>query len=254
MDPVRRQAVQPWDSLPVPPEIELVPLEGATVGFSPWPMAQMIKVDGTGPADVQATVEAARAVARERGKAILAWWIAAEHDHLVPALEACGIVNEDPPGFEAVENAMVLVQAPAGRSDPAVEVRMSETWEDFLAGHEVVKAAFGLPDQSEEELRANFELSRRGPGRGFLARLDGRPVGSSFSAPGEAGVNLFGGAVAEDARGRGVYRAMVQARWDWAVELGTPALTVQAGRMSRPILEHLGFEFVEPVRVFVDVL
>ena len=55
-------------------------------------------------------------------------------------------------------------------------------------------------------------------------------------------------------RGRGVYRSLVQARWDWAVELGTPALTVQAGRMSRPILERLGFEFVEPVRVYVDNL
>ena len=42
-------------------------------------------------------------------------------------------------------------------------------------------------------------------------------------------------------RGRGAYRALVRARWDVAVERGTPALTVSAGAMSRPILERLGF-------------
>jgi hypothetical protein len=46
----------------------------------------------------------------------------------------------------------------------------------------------------------------------------------------------------------------VLARWDLAVERGTPALTVQAGRMSRPICERMGFGFVEAVRVFVDNL
>jgi hypothetical protein len=39
-----------------------------------------------------------------------------------------------------------------------------------------------------------------------------------------------------------------------AVDRGTPALTVQAGRMSRPILERSGFEPVVDVRLFVDSL
>jgi len=51
-----------------------------------------------------------------------------------------------------------------------------------------------------------------------------------------------------------VYRALTLARWDLAVERGTPALTVQAGRMSLPICERLGFQLVEPVRLFVDRL
>ena len=45
-------------------------------------------------------------------------------------------------------------------------------------------------------------------------------------------------------RGRGIYRALVRARWDDAVACGTPALTVLAGRLSGPILEKLGFEVV----------
>jgi len=71
---------------------------------------------------------------------------------------------------------------------------------------------------------------------------------------GDAGLNLFGGSVLPEARGRGVYRALIQARWDLAVANGTSCLTVQAGRMSRPIVERAGFEFLAPVRVYVDDL
>jgi hypothetical protein len=53
-------------------------------------------------------------------------------------------------------------------------------------------------------------------------------------------------------RGRGIYRALVRARWDEAERRGTPALVVQAGKMSRPILERLGFETVCEVHTLVD--
>jgi hypothetical protein len=53
-------------------------------------------------------------------------------------------------------------------------------------------------------------------------------------------------------RGRGIYRALVRARWDEAVRRGTPALVVQAGRMSKPILERLGFETVCEMHALVD--
>ena len=68
----------------------------------------------------------------------------------------------------------------------------------------------------------------------------------------EAAVLLLGGAVLPEARGRGCYRALVQARWEDAVARGTPALVVQAGEMSRPILERLGFQQVATMRVLVD--
>jgi len=88
----------------------------------------------------------------------------------------------------------------------------------------------------------------------LYAAIDGRIVGASHAAFGRAGINLFGAAVVPEARGRGVYRSLVLARWDLAVERGTPALTVQAGRMSRPLCERMGFVFVDAVRVFVDEL
>jgi hypothetical protein len=51
-----------------------------------------------------------------------------------------------------------------------------------------------------------------------------------------------------------VYTAMVHARWRVAVERRTPALTITAGRMSRPICERMGFQYLEPISIFVDGL
>jgi GNAT superfamily N-acetyltransferase len=67
-----------------------------------------------------------------------------------------------------------------------------------------------------------------------------------------SGINLSGSSVLPAARGRGVYRALVAARWDEAVERHLPALTVQAGVMSAPILERLGFESVGTQLVLCD--
>jgi hypothetical protein len=44
----------------------------------------------------------------------------------------------------------------------------------------------------------------------------------------------------------------VRARWETAVERGTPALTVGAGAMSGPILERLGFERVGRIDCLLD--
>ena len=80
-----------------------------------------------------------------------------------------------------------------------------------------------------------------------LASRDGEPVGAARALFLRFGVNLSGGAVAPTARSQGVYRALINARWNDAVAAGTPALTVQAGHMSRPILDRLGFVTVSQI-------
>jgi GNAT superfamily N-acetyltransferase len=255
-EPVRRLALCPFHELPLSPDVEEVELDGAFIAINGWPTAQIVGIRGDGPADVGATVEAARTVARERGKTIVAWWVPPDRDSLAPALEAAGLVNQDTPGLEAIENALALVQPLRGERVEGVEVRMTETWDDYRAGARVVENAFRMPPVSDDDLRARYDDYRHpdNPGRGFLALLDGRVVGTAFASFGAAGMNLFGGAVLPEDRGRGVYRALVQARWEAASARGTPALTVQAGRMSRPICERLGFIFLAPVRIFVDSL
>jgi GNAT superfamily N-acetyltransferase len=253
---VRRLAVDPFGELPTPREVELVDLDGAIVGINPWPGAQVVRPVGVSPSGVAATVESARAVARERGKQVLAWWITREHDELAPALEDAGLVNADTPGFEAIENGMALTSPPTGNPAEHVRIGVVNEWKERAAAGDVTREAFGLPEIPEEERRARFEeyLAARDLGLSLYAAIDGRIVASAYGAFGTAGVNLFGASVAPDARGQGVYRSLVLARWNLAVERGTPALTVQAGRMSRPICERMGFGFVEAVRVFVDNL
>lgn len=76
-----------------------------------------------------------------------------------------------------------------------------------------------------------------------VAELDGEPVGAAWSSftPGSPFVGLFGGATVPEARGRGLYRALVAARLREAAARGARVATVDAGPMSRPILERLGF-------------
>jgi GNAT superfamily N-acetyltransferase len=81
-------------------------------------------------------------------------------------------------------------------------------------------------------------------------RRRSRRDGASSLPP--AGVHLAGAGVLPAARGRGVYHALVAARWREGIARGTPALTVQAGDMSRPILEQLGFVAVAETSVLCD--
>jgi GNAT superfamily N-acetyltransferase len=252
---VQRQALHPFFVLPTPPTTQRFELGGAELAITPYPNAQMA-FPTTLDVDVAALVERSREIAREHGKTAIAWWIAPEHDALAPALEALGVTNKDTPGYEAVENAMALVSEPRGARPAGVEVRPVGSFEDYLGGMAVNERSFGFPPLPEEEKRQRYAeyLDETELGQAFVAVVDGQVVGAAYGAFGSAGLNLFGGAVLEEFRGRGIYRALTFARWDRALERGTPALTVQAGRMSRPICERLGFDLVAPARVFVDDL
>jgi GNAT superfamily N-acetyltransferase len=251
-------ALHPFRELPTYPGVERIAQDGILLDLSPYPSAQIVEPLDLGPAEVPAAVAATRAIARDRGKRILAWWISSEHAHLVPALEDEGIVNADTPGFEAIENAMVLVDAPSAGFDPAIAVSEVGCYDDFVAAMYVLMEAFAIPDDMRAEAVREFpkrwdEYTMPGnPGRQYVAKIGDEVVGTAGAALGNAGINLFGGSVAEHARGRGVYRALIAARWDEAVRHGSPALTVQAGKMSMPILAKLGFAPVGKVRVYVD--
>ena len=159
----------------------------------------------------------------------------------VGLLHALACVTEPPPG-------------PAG-----VDVTRVETFDDYLAAFQVMWEAFKTPEQRREEqrphLRSEFDAAARADVPvTFLARVDGHPVGSGRSVYSDRGVFLIAGAVVEGARGRGVYRALVRARWDDAVARGTPALITEADPgTSYPILKRVGFVDVCTIRRLEDV-
>ncbi len=258
---VRELALHPFRELPSAPGFERIERDGYLLVLNPFPSAQVVEPIDVTPEAVGTAVESARRTARERGKSLLAWWVGPERHDLEEQLEAAGLVHEDTPGFEAVENAMVLLEPPRVRAAAsAVEVKQTETYEEFVAATQVTMDAFDFPEAMRAESIA--EAPKRweeytaptNPGRQFIASIDGRVVGAAFAVLGAAGVNLFGGSVLEEARGRGVYQSLIAARWEAAVARDTPALTVQAGRMSKPIVERLGFAEVGQAHIYVDTI
>jgi hypothetical protein len=184
------------------------------------------------------------------------WWIgpSAQPANLVEILLMRGFQPaEDGPELRA----MVLTSAPPEPA-PGIEVRRVETFEDYLASREVQWDAFEVPEDRREVQRAHvrdeFEESmEHGTPVTFLGMLDGRRAATGMAIPSDRGVFLIAGSTATWARGRGLYRALVRARWDYAVEHGTPALVTEALiDTSYPILRRLGFVEVCTIRRFQE--
>jgi GNAT superfamily N-acetyltransferase len=255
----RQQAISPLLALPVAPGWRRVDAEHCHVILHPFPYPQIVSARLDLPVTkLTDAIEEAREVVRAHGRGILVWITRPELPWLDDELARCGLKNEDSNGFEAVENAMVLIQAPDGDGGDAVDVVAVESFAEFAAGTRVENAAFEMPEADCAEVEAGLEerwteyTTANSPYRRWNAYLDGRAIGAASGVLGPGGLNLFGGGVLPDARSRGVYRALVKARWEHAVELGTPALTVQAGRMSMPVLERLGFQWIASMRTYVD--
>jgi hypothetical protein len=220
---VRELALHPFRELPSAPGFERIERDGYLLVLNPFPSAQVVEPIDLSPEEIEKAVDSARQVARERGKSLLAWWVEPDCRDLEERFEAAGLVHQDTPGFEAVENAMVLLEPPRARAATGVEVKQTETYEEFVAATHVVMDAFDFPEAMRAESIA--EAPKRweeyttpsNPGRQFIALIDGGVVGAAFAVLGAAGVNLFGGSVLEEARGRGVYQALIAARWQAAV-------------------------------------
>jgi predicted N-acetyltransferase YhbS len=204
--------------------------------------------------DVDRALAETRAWFAGRGRTIYTWFVstASTPSGLAERLLDRGL---QPDQLDPVYAGMTLEHEPQGIE--GVEVRRRETYEDALAAVEISWRSFDFtPEQIERARaahRARYELWKDdGRFDGFIALVDGEIVGSGAARYFESGVYLMGGNVAEEARGRGVYRALVRARWDEAARRGTPALVVQAGQMSKPILERLGFRTVCEVHALLD--
>jgi hypothetical protein len=186
------------------------------------------------------------------------WWISdrARPANLIELLQERGFTETQDSAHEL--RALVLTSPPA--EIPAeIEVRRIETYDDFLAAREVQWTGFDTPEDrravQRAHLRSDYEESiAAGVPVGFLALLDGRPAATGMAVPSTRGVFLIAGTTAPWARGRGLYRALVRARWEYAVERGTPALVVQAVvDTSYPILQRLGFAEVGTIRRYEEV-
>jgi GNAT superfamily N-acetyltransferase len=136
--------------------------------------------------------------------------------------------------------------APAvGDVDPGIDLRWETDVETARDSHRVGVAVFGGSMPPEAELAEAAARGRRDALSGsgsVVAYLDGVPVGSGGLSLVAGVARLWGGAVREEARGRGVYRALVDARIRRGLEHGASMALVK-GRVetSGPILRRMGF-------------
>jgi GNAT superfamily N-acetyltransferase len=157
-------------------------------------------------------------------------------------LRSAGLRDPDPP-FDPVAAAMILTSEPPPA--PGIEVRRIETFEEHLAGLEIILSGNWTQEAADDErrfARRTYERRERRGASEWLALVDGTPVAHALAEPSPIGLFLAGGATLPEARGQGCYRALVRARWDEAMRLGLPGLAVQAQYgSSAPILRRLGF-------------
>jgi hypothetical protein len=183
--------------------------------------------------------------------------------HLGPSSRPVNLLDElasrgfAPPVHRPGEvRALALTTEPEAQGD--VDVRPVETYEQFVAARESAWEAFGAPEEQRETERPLLhqgydDMQRSGLPLMFIAHMGGRIAGSAIAVPSKRGVLLGGGSVATDARGKGVYRAMVRTRWEYAVARRTPALVTHANTgTSYPILLRLGSEEIGSVRRLED--
>jgi hypothetical protein len=210
-------------------------------------------VSGVETDDVEGTVAETRQLTAGRSTI---WWLgpSTRPVDLEERLRAMGF--RDPPDRAVDLVAMATVVPPD--APEGVDVRRVETLDDYARAAELRWDAFGVPEHRREEERGGLEDAYRrtveaGSVVYYVAYVDGRPAATGACVVSPRGLLLFGGATAAWARGRGLYRALVRARWDEAVARGTPALVVEADpRTSEPILRSLGFVEVCRLRRLED--
>ena len=166
-------------------------------------------------------------------------------------------LGAEPNPTQSESTAMVLDHEPP-ESPESVALRRVGTFEDYVTRWEIIFEAFRMPEGEREDVRATLavrwpEIAADETGWDYLALIDGVPAAMGGARRTEPGpLYLSGGATLPSGRGRGLYRALVRARWEDAVRLGSAALVVQASDMSRPILEQLGFRATGAIRLLAD--
>lgn len=252
-------ALYPGDFLPDPkPPFERI--EGDGVRYFVTPSWIGVGKQRLEPEGVPAAIEAARSLARERGRTKIEWSLGPEAlpEDLAERLLEAGLVRADEPPFARSSAAMVLTSSPPPPPSGVV-VRVVETLDDFRSSDGIYAVGFETPKEDRAAWDATLEqrwVSYQDADHvlQLVACIDGVPVAAATALVAPIGVYLGGAATLPEARGRGAFRALVHARWEEAVRRGTPCLAVEAGPQSRPVLERLGFQRVGEFEAFLDLL
>jgi hypothetical protein len=221
---------------------------------SPSSLSSLSSLSSTVDDEIAATVGEIRQLTTGCSEVVWNVGSSATPPDLPERLRTYGLVDPEPP-YDPVCAAMVLETEPP--RVPDVVVTRVETFEQHLAGLEIMLAASAWSEAAaadqRERARDTFERRTRRGGFQWLAWVEGEPAAFAAADRAEAGLFLAGGSTRPAARGRGCYRALVRARWEESVRLGSPGLAVQSQyATSAPVLRGLGFTEVAQVHTLLD--
>lgn len=183
-----------------------------------------------------------------KGGALVLEWKVYGHDlpvDLGRRLAAVGFEPDEPETLIVFDLAAGLAgEAVAGAAVVGLEIRRVTDLPGLADFTAAAGAAFGHGRAWQDERLNQFGPRLTDPAASFyVAYAHGRAVASAraeFPA-GRSFAGLWGGGTVPEYRGRGIYRALVQARAEEAQRRGYRFLRVDARETSRPILERLGF-------------
>jgi GNAT superfamily N-acetyltransferase len=255
---IRELAENPNVHQPMSPGRELVADPGGRwavyLGSGSGPHSATVQRVRVGDGEVEAALPEIRSFLRERGRGGAEWELgeSCTPADLVARLLELGLRRD---AEEPFATGMVLRGPLGGSAPPEVTTRRVASLEELVLAREIQRAAFCIGDEELglEQTRADF-AAEGVTGATFLGFVNGEAVSAAYASYTPLGLLLFGGATLPAFRGRGAYRALVAARAEEAAARGTPALVTHAGRMSRPILERLGFVPVARIDRLIDVL
>lgn len=253
-DAVARFAIEPFATTGDRPAWRIVRTGWCTIGFSPSPLLTF--VDGIrAEGDIPAKVDEVRDHLRRAGRRSAYWMTSplSEPAGLVEELRGLGLSAPTDGPLQETGAAMVLDRPPDTALPDDVTADVLVEPDEIIEALRILAATNGVPedhiDAAANALATSVDSTTTSA---VVARIDGNPVAAATAVKTPHGIWLTGGGTLPVARGRGAYRALVEARWRQAVEAGTPALVVQAGAMSRPLLERMGFRTVATVTVLRD--
>lgn len=171
----------------------------------------------------------------------LTWWVRGGH----PEEFERELVRRGAVVGEEVQVLAAPVRHALGLLDPPDDVMVTVVGglADLRAATDAGAAAFGTVPLDDDELADALQADTEMPeANWFLATRGGVPVGSCGATLDADVVRLWGGGVVPEARGHGVYRAMLVERLHWGAERGADLALVK-GRVatSAPILRRAGF-------------
>jgi predicted GNAT family acetyltransferase len=207
------------------------------------------------PKAIPAIVSEVRTLARMHGRRAITWEVttsATPHD-LATQLQLLGMTPATPP-----KAVVMALHEPPSPAPTGITVTRVATIADFRTFVSITHEVFGVLDRLENEL---IRIDHDGAAdladirfRRYLAWSEGSAIAAASATFTEHGVMLHAGSTTARYRGRGAYRALVAARWQEALDYGTPLLVTRAGPQSRPILQRLGFSELAEISFLVDQL